>query len=139
MRTFFAYIALATVPCLIGCDNSGKVTDIPFANVRAAMDQDTQAFKGYFQSIKGQTVRWTGRITEVRRQRGDDFVEEAHMFVDMDEAGRGSPAADVTFQIPISALETRAAGQPVTYVAVLREFERTSDGTLLKMELKSLQ
>jgi hypothetical protein len=139
MRFLWMTMALATGVWLAACDGGGKTADIPFPQVREAMNKDAQAFAAYFDTIKGKTVRWTGRITEVSRQRGDDYVEEAYLFVDMDQAGQGSQAADVTFQIPVSAVETSKAGQPVTFLAVVREFERNADGVLLKMELRELR
>jgi hypothetical protein len=139
MRQLFLMMILAVGPWLAACDGGGKTADIPFGQVREAMNKDAAAFQTYFPSIKGQTVQWSGRVTEVSRQRGDDYVEEIHLFVDMDQAGHGSDAADVTFQIPVSAAETVKAGQPVSYVAVVREFERNADGVLLKLELKELK
>jgi hypothetical protein len=103
------------------------------------MNHDAAAFATYFDTVKGKAVRWTGRITEVSRQRGDDYIEEAYLFVDMDPPGQGSAAADVTFQMPVSAAATSKPGQPVTFLAVIREFERGAEGVLLKMELKELQ
>jgi hypothetical protein len=127
---------LVAVPWLTACDGGEKKADLPFAPVREAMDKDAQAFAAYFQTIKGQPVTWTGRVTEVLRQRGDDYVEEAYVFVDMDASGR--EAADVTFQIPVSAVDKLQVGQPINYVAVIREFERNDNAVVLKLELKQL-
>ena len=131
-------LLLVAAPWLTACDGGEKKADLPFAPVREAMDKDAQAFTAYFQTIKGQTVTWTGRVTEVSRQRGDDYVEEAHLFVDMDAPGQGKEAADVTFQIPVSAVEKLQVGQPVNYVGVIREFERSDNAVVLKLELKQL-
>lgn len=138
MRRVCLMTLLAVAPWLAACDGGDKKADLPFAPVREAMDKDAQAFAAYFQTIKGQTVNWTGRVTEVSRQRGDDYVEEAHLFVDMDPPGQGKDAADVTFQIPVSAVDKLQVGQPVNYVAVIREFQRDDKAVVLKLELKQL-
>ena len=138
MRRVVLLLLLVAAPGLTACDGGDKKADLPFAPVREAMDKDAQAFAAYFQTVKGQPVNWTGRVTEVLRQRGDDYVEEAHLFVDMDPPGQGKEAADVTFQIPVSAVQKLQVGQPVNYVAVIREFERTDNAVVLKLELKKL-
>lgn len=138
MRQVAFTIMLVAAPWLMACDGGEKKADLPFAPVREAMDKDAQAFAAYFQTIKGQTINWTGRVTEVSRQRGDDYIEEAYLFVDMDQPGQGQEAADVTFQIPVSAVDKLQAGQPVNYVAVIREFERNDNAVVLKLELKKL-
>lgn len=138
MRRIVLLLPFVAAPWLTACDGGEKKADLPFAPVREAMDKDAQAFAAYFQTVKGQTVNWTGRVTEVLRQRGDDYVEEAYLFVDMDAPGQGREAADVTFQIPVSAADKLQAGQPVNYVAVIREYERTDNAVVLKLELKQL-
>lgn len=138
MRRVVLLLLLVAAPGLTACDGGEKKADLPFAPVREAMDKDAQAFAAYFQTIKGQTINWTGRVTEVSRQRGDDYVEEAHLFVDMDPPGQGKDAADVTFQIPVSAVDKLQVGQPVNYVAVIREFQRDDKAVVLKLELKQL-
>lgn len=139
MRHWLLMVMLVAVTGLAACDDSGGNTaELAFAPVREAMDKDAQAFAAYFPAIKGKAVSWTGRVTEVSRQRGDDYIEEAHLFVDMDPPGPGKGAADVTFQIPLSTAAKLQVGQPVSYVGVIREFDRSDDGVILKLELKQL-
>ncbi len=137
-RTMARAAAVGAALVVAACGET-EVSDVSFGQVREAMAGDGAGFDQYFPSVKGKAVRWTGRVTESARRRGDDFVEEGHLFVDMDEPGAGSEDPDVTFQIPVSAIDTLKPGDPVTYVAIIREFERTDGRILLKLELKSLQ
>jgi hypothetical protein len=139
MRVVVVAILLCGVLGLTACGDGGEVSDIKFSDFRVAMDGDQAAFITYFDAIKGKTVRWTGRVTESIRQHGDDYIEEGILLVDMDPTGQGSGAADVRFSIPVSKIDTFKPDQPVTYVAVIREFEQTDNGPVLKLELKDFE
>ena len=134
----WAGLASLTVALLLGCGEQ-KVSEVSYSTIRAAIDRDEAAFDQAFATVKGQLVRWKGRVTEAQRQRGDDYVEEAYLFVDFDPPGFGSGETDATFKIPISKVGTFAAGQEVTVLGVIREHERGPAGPVLKIELREVR
>ncbi|MCW5699048.1 MAG: hypothetical protein KIT00_04340 [Rhodospirillales bacterium] len=124
---------------MAACDGGSEVAEVPFSKVREALDGEVQAQQAYFDTIKGKTVRWSGHIVRADRVHGDDYVEEGHLLVDMDEAGQGSPAADVTFEIPVSKIDPlNKPGEPVTFVATILALTTSNDGPLIQMNLKEL-
>jgi hypothetical protein len=134
----WAGLAALVLTSLAGCGEP-KVADLSYATLRAAINQGEPAFEQAFASVKGQIVRWKGRVTEVLRQRGDDYVEEAYMSVDFDPPGTGSEEADATFKIPVSKVSAFVAGQEVTVLGVIREHEKGPAGPVLKIELREVK
>ncbi len=130
-------LALFVGAMLFGCGEQ-KVSELSYSTLRAAIDQGEAGFEQAFAQAKGQLVQWKGRVTEVLRQRGDDYVEEAYMFVDFDPPGAGSGAADATFKIPVSKVGAFAVGQEVTVLGVIREHEKGPAGPVLKIELREV-
>ncbi len=140
MRVLVAAGLVAGGLAVAGCDGGQAPSNVGYPEVRAAMDGgDVAAFDRY----KGEAVRWTGQVVEARRRFGDDYAEEGVLFVDMDAAARSGetePEPDVTFLIPPSKVPEMTAGEPVTFVAVVREIERGAAGErLLRLELKDLE
>ena len=124
---------------LAACDGAEAPSNIMYPDVRAAMDSDAAAFEVY----KGKTVRWTGQVVESRRQFGDDYIEEGLLLIDMDaprdEAGQ-ELEPDLSLLIPPSKVPKLTPGQPVTFVGVIREIQRSDRGRrVLRLELKSLE
>lgn len=130
-------LVLLIVAMLSGCGEQ-KVSEVSYSTIRAAIEQGEAGFEQAFANVKGQLVQWKGRVTEVLRQRGDDYVEEAYMFVDFDPPGAGSGEADATFKIPVSKVDTFSVGQEVTVLGVIREYEKSSAGPVLKIELREV-
>ena len=114
-------------------------SDIQVVEVRDAMNGDPAAFETYFDGIKGKTVKWSGRVVESIRQHGDDYIEEGVLTVDLDAEGEGTKAADAKLDIKPSQIDSFKPDQPVTFVAVIREFEPGPDGPVLKLEMKEVQ
>lgn len=139
MRTFVAIGLIAGGFLLAACDGGQEEpTAIVYPDVRAAMDGgDAAAFGTY----RGALVRWTGQVVEARRQFGDDYAEEGVLLVDMDAPAAGQdPEPDVTLLIPPSKVPELTAGQPVTFVGIIREAQRGPRGEeLLRLELKTLE
>ncbi len=138
MRSFVAIGLVSSGLVLAACDGSDQPAAIAYPDVRAAMEGgDAAAFEPY----RGVLVRWTGQVTEARRQFGDDYAEEGVLLVEMDTAAaEQNPGPDVMFLIPPSKVPEMAPGQPVTFVGIVREPQRGERGEkLLRMELKELE
>lgn len=119
---------------LAACGGEVPAADTPYDDVRAAIAG------GSLGDYRGQTVRWTGTVAEARRQFGDDYIEEGVLLVDMDDAAEDDGAPDLIMTTPAAAVDDLEVGNPVTFIAVIRETQRHpgSGGTLLRMELKEL-
>jgi hypothetical protein len=125
---------------LAACDGGNEtVSELAVVEVRQAMNGDPAAFETYFASIKGQKVKWSGRVVESVRQFGDDYIEEGVLLVDLDPEGQSTEATDARFEISPSQIDSFKPDQPVTFIAVIREFEPSPDGPILKLELKEIQ
>lgn len=125
---------------LAACDGGNEtVSELQVVEVRDAMNGEPAAFETYFAGIKGQKVKWSGRVVESIRQFGDDYIEEGILVVDLDAEGQGTKAADAKFTIKPSQIDSFKPDQPVTFVAVIREFEQSPDGPVLKLEMKEIQ
>ncbi len=132
-RRFIQAVLLAGL--LAGCD-SGEVAPIAFNEVRQAA-ADPAGFKAYFDGVKGKRIAWQGQVVEARREVEDDYMQTGLLLVDMDEAEH--PGADVAMKIPTARLEEFKPGQPVTFTAILREYQLKKGALLLKLEMKALQ
>jgi len=130
-------VLLSTLLSACG-DDKPAVSEVPFADVRKAMDAGEESFRSYSKDISGKTVVWSGVVTETVREHGDDYIEIGFMLVDFDAAGAGSPAADVIFEIKPSQIDEFQPGDNVTVVGVVRELEKRGNATLLKLEMKDL-
>lgn len=139
MRAFVAIVLVLNALLLATCDGAEEPSNIVYPDVRAAMDGDAAAFEAY----KGKTVRWTGQVVESRRQFGDDYIEEGLLLVDMDaprDAAEQEPEPDLSLLIPPSKVPDLTPGQPVTFVGVIREIQRSGGNErLLRLEFKSLE
>lgn len=125
---------------LAACDGGNEtVSDLQVAEVREAMNGDPAAFETYFANIKGQKIKWSGQVVESSKRFGDDYIEEGHLYVDLDAEGQGTKAADAHLMIKPSQVDSFKPEQPVTFVAIIREFEKSPDGPVLKLELKEIQ
>ncbi|MBK8908084.1 MAG: hypothetical protein IPM60_09280 [Rhodospirillales bacterium] len=141
MRSVYATAAaMVAVLGVTACgDGEPEVADIPYDQVRAAMEGDAAAWRSYSSEIKGKTVRWTGRMVRAERVRGDDYVEEGEAYIDMDADGQGSPAPDVVLQIPVSQVDAlNTPERPVTFRATILGFVPAEGGQMIEMNLKEL-
>jgi len=131
--------ALLLLCALAACD-SGEIADIPYAQVRAAAaGGDKEAFKAYFEGIKGKRIAWQGQVVEARPEVGDDFVRTGRLLVDMDAGAEQPPKADLSFEIPPSQIEALSPGTAVSFVAVIREHRFEQEAMALVLELKEFQ
>lgn len=120
---------------LAACGGEEPAADTAYDDVRTAI-----AGGGGLGDYRGQTVRWTGTVADARRQFGDDYIEEGVLLVDMDGEAEDGAAPDLILTTPAAAVDDLEVGNPVTFVAVIRETQRHpgTGGTLLRMELKEL-
>lgn len=140
VRGFAIAIGVMAGLGLAACDGGNEpVSALQVVEVRDAMNGEPAAFETYFEGIKGQTVKWSGRVVESVRQFGDDYIEEGLLLVDLDADGQVTKAADAVFMIKPSQIDSFKPDQPVTFVAVIREFEKGQDGPVLKLELKEIE
>ena len=112
--------------------------DLPYESANTAKAAGSEAFNAWLTEARGKTVRWSGRVVEAQRVRGDDFVEEALVLIDMDNGAAGAEAADVIIQIPVSKVDALSPGQAVTYVATIRDIKRSWNTELIRLELKEI-
>ena len=78
------------------------------------MTGDQASFRSFFKDIRGQRVAWGGRVVEVAKEFGDDYVEVNMLVVDLDSALGGSTDGDVRFAISAALAEEhvfRARGE----------------------------
>lgn len=137
MRWWSLIVGIGGLILVLGAcgEDADEVSAVTFPEVRAAVDQGPSGLD----PIKGETVRWSGRVVEALSQRGDDYVEEGVVLVDMDSEGQ-RPEPDVIFNVAPSKLESLESGKPVAFVAVIREMTRGTAGEpLLRVELKKLE
>lgn len=140
MRSFGIAMGVMAGLGLAACDGGNEtVSDLQVLEVREAMNGDPAAFETYFSSIKGQKIKWSGQVVESAKRYGDDYIEEGHLYVDLDAEGQGTKAADAHLMIKPSKVDSFKPDQPVTFVAIIREFEKSPDGPVLKLELKEIQ
>lgn len=140
VRKLGLVVGITAVLGLSACDGGNEtVSELQVAEVREAMSGDPAAFETYFANIRGQKIKWSGRVVESAKRYGDDYIEEGHLYVDLDAEGQGTKAPDAQFMIKPSQVESFKPDQPVTFVAIIREFEKSPDGPMLKLELKEIQ
>ena len=136
MRSWLVVGAIVAV--VAGCGDDAQVVDLPYESANTAKSAGSEALNAWLAEARGKTVRWSGRVVEAQRVRGDDFVEEALVLIDMDNGAAGAEAPDVIMQIPVSQVDVLSPGQTVTYVATVRDIERSWDTELIRLELKEI-
>ncbi len=136
MRSWLVVGAIGAV--LAGCGDDAQVVDLPYEAAKAAKAAGDAALSSWLADARGKTVRWSGHVVEAQRVRGDDFIEEALVLIDMDEGAAGAEAPDVIMQIPVSQVDALGPGQAVTYVATVRDIERSWGTELIRLELKEI-
>ena len=105
------WAAAAATLCggLVACGDSGAVSDLSYAEVQQAAAAGDQArFRDWFREARGQRVAWNGRVVEVAKEHGDEFVEINMLVVDLDSALGGTTDGDVRFAISAALAEDSA-------------------------------
>ena len=111
-RSLWPGLAAALICSLAACEDSGQVSDLSYDRIRQAAETgDKASFRSFFRDIRGQRVAWDGRVVEVAKEHGDEFVEINMLVLDLDSASgcSGRTAACSTAAIARSSLASCCA------------------------------
>ncbi len=133
-------LAAALTGALAACGDSGAVSDLSYAQVRQAAAAGDQArFRGWFREVRGQRVAWNGRVVEVAKEHGDDFVEITMRLVALDGGSGGTTDADVRLPISASLAEDMYAGREVSFTGRIEDFEWTARRPVLRLDAQRIE
>ena len=119
------WAAAAATLCggLVACGDSGAVSDLSYAEVQQAAAAGDQArFRDWFREARGQRVAWNGRVVEVAKEHGDDFVEITMLIVDLD----GGTCVTTDCYLPLPPPPGAPLGRRLTYVCLERRNGKTN-------------
>ena len=117
-----------------------KVSNLSYATVAAAAKgRDEAAFRSWFQDIKGQRVAWSGRVVEVRKEHGEEFVELTTLAVDLDGLNGGTTDPDVVFPVSASLANGLIAGSEVRFTGSIEDFDWVDRRPVLRLDVKQVQ
>jgi starvation-inducible outer membrane lipoprotein len=133
-------LAAALTLGIAACGDAGGVSDLSYAEVqRAAAGSDQARFRDWFQDVQGQRVAWNGRVVEVAKEHGDDFVEITMLLVDLDGDSGGTTDADVRLPISASLAEDMYAGREVSFTGRIEDFEWTARRPVLRLDAQRIE
>jgi hypothetical protein len=132
--------AICLASGLVTACGKPEVSNLSYASVSAAAkDRDEAGFRGYFENIKGQRVAWSGRVVEVKKEHGDEFVESTVLEADVDGLDGGTTDPEVVFPASASFAEGVATGREVKFSGSIDDFEWLGQRPLLRLEVKQVQ
>lgn len=130
-------LGLAVIAGALCACGEPEVSNLTYAEVsEAAQGKDAAAFRTYFADVRGQRVAWNGRVVQARTEHGDEFAELGILEVDLDGA---APERDAILQVPVSTAREATAGQEVRFIGIVREFEWTNRGPVLRLEVREIE
>jgi starvation-inducible outer membrane lipoprotein len=133
-------LAAALICSLAACEDSGQVSDLSYDSVRqAAATGDQASFRSFFRDIRGQRVAWGGRVVEVAKEHGDEFVEINMLVVDLDSASGGSTDGDVRFAISAALAEDMYPGREVKFTGRIEDYEWAAKRPVLKLDAQRVE
>jgi hypothetical protein len=138
-RNILTILLIGTSLILNACGDGGKVSELGFDPMRAAMDKGETAFRDYVSSVAGTRVKWSGRVVKAEKTFEDDYVPVARLYVDADTAVATPPVADLVFEFSLDDLEKHKPANSITFIAIIREVTDFAGKKLLRMELKSIE
>ena len=141
MRGSLRLAAIAALSTgLAACGDSSEVSDLSYAQVRQAAETGDQAsFRRWFKDVRGERVAWSGRVVEVAKEHGDDFVEITMLVVDLDSASGGTTDGDVRFPITAALAEEMHAGREVSFTGRIEDFEWTARRPVLRLDAQRIE
>ena len=139
-RALWPGLAAALICSLAACEDSGQVSDLSYDSVRqAAATGDQASFRSFFRDIRGQRVAWGGRVVEVAKEHGDEFVEINMLVVDLDSASGGSTDGDVRFAISAALAEDMYPGREVKFTGRIEDYEWAAKRPVLKLDAQRVE
>ncbi len=132
--------AIGLALTLVAACGEPKVSNLSYATVSAAAKgRDEAAFRGWFKDIKGQRVAWSGRVVEVRKEHGDEYVELTLVEVDVDGLAGGTTDADVEFPVSASLAARLISGSEITFTGSIEDFDWVDRRPVLRLDVKQVQ
>ena len=132
--------AIGLALSLLAACGEPKVSNLSYATVSAAAKgRDEASFRSWFKDIKGQRVAWSGRVVEVRKEHGEEFVELFLLAVDVDGLNGGTTDPDVVFPVSASLANNLAAGSEVSFTGSIEEFDWVNRRPVLRLDVKQVQ
>jgi len=133
-------LAAALLAGLAGCGDSGEVSDLSYATIRKAADAGDQAsFQRWFRDVRGQRVAWRGRVVEVAKEHGDDFVEITMLVVDLDSGMGGTTDGDARFPVSAALADEMVPGREVAFTGRIEDYEWTADGPVVRLDAQRVE
>jgi hypothetical protein len=133
-------LAAALIGAVAACGDSGAVSDLSYAQVRQAAAAGDQArFREWFRDVRGERVAWNGRVVEVAKEHGDDFVEITMLLVDLDGDSGGTTDGDVRLPISAALAEDMYAGREVSVTGRIEDFEWTARRPVLRLDTQRIE
>lgn len=133
-------LAAALTLGIAACGDAGGVSDLSYAQVQQAAAAGDQArFRDWFQDVQGQRVAWNGRVVEVAKEHGEDFVEITMLLVDLDSATGGTTDGDVYLPISATLAENMYPGREVSFTGRIEDFEWTSRRPVLLIAAERIE
>jgi starvation-inducible outer membrane lipoprotein len=133
-------LAAALICSLAACEDSGQVSDLSYDRIRQAAETgDPASFRSFFRDIRGQRVAWGGRVVEVAKEHGDEFVEINMLVVDLDSASGGSTDGDVRFAISAALAEDMYPGREVKFTGRIEDYEWAAKRPVLKLDAQRVE
>jgi hypothetical protein len=132
--------AIGLALSLLAACGEPKVSNLSYATVSvAAKGRDEASFRSWFKDIKGQRVAWSGRVVEVRKEHGEEFVELFLLAVDVDGLNGGTTDPDVVFPVSASLANNLAAGSEVSFTGSIEDFDWVNRRPVLRLDVKQVQ
>jgi starvation-inducible outer membrane lipoprotein len=133
-------LAAALTLGLAACGDSGSASDLSYAQVqRAAAGGDQARFRDWFQDVQGQRVAWNGRVVEVAKEHGDDFVEITTLIIDLDGDRGGTTDGDVRLPVSQALADNMYPGREVSFTGRIEDFDWTARRPVLRLEAQRIE
>ena len=139
-RSLWPGLAAALIGGLAACEDSGQVSDLSYDRIRQAAETgDPASFRSFFRDIRGQRVAWGGRVVEVAKEHGDEFVEINMLVVDLDAAIGGTTDGDVRFAISAALAEEMYPGREVAFTGRIEDYEWAAEWPVLRLDAQRVE
>jgi starvation-inducible outer membrane lipoprotein len=139
-RSLWPGLAAALICSLAACEDSGQVSDLSYDRIRQAAETgDPASFRSFFRDIRGQRVAWGGRVVEVAKEHGDEFVEINMLVVDLDSAIGGSTDGDVRFAISAALAEDMYPGREVKFTGRIEDYDWAAKRPVLRLDAQRVE